>query len=132
MRYLTIEQRESLRNALVSRAAALRGEIANSLRRSRHAGSLNLAARLEQEAERQLSGLEGLENEIEDADVANELRQLRRVNDALVRLRSPEYGVCADCEDDIPFARLREDPFTLYCVHCQQRRDLAPFVPNEL
>ena len=132
MRYLTIEQRDSLRNALTSRAATLRGQIASNLRGTRRSSCASLASRLEAEAERELSELEGLEAEIDGVDVEQEMRQLRRVQETLTRLRSPEYGICADCEEDIPFARLREDPYSNVCLHCQQRRDLAQFVPNEL
>ncbi len=132
MRYLTIEQRESLRDTLTSRAALLRGEIATNLRRSRRSSCAHLASRFEENPDPMLEALEGLEREIDDADVEQEMRQLRRVRDTLARLRSPEYGICQDCEGDIPFARLREDPFTTFCVACQQRRDLAPFVPHDM
>ena len=130
MRYLTIEQRDSLRNALTGRAVALRGQIASNLRSSRR--SSNLTSRFEADAERELDDLDRLESEIAGSDVQQEVKQLRRVHETLTRLRSPDYGICADCEEDIPFARLREDPFASVCLHCQQRRDLAQFVPNEL
>jgi DnaK suppressor protein len=132
MRYLTIEQRDSLRNALTSRAAALRGQIANNLRSTRRSSCASLASRFETDFERELEELDGLEAEIDGADVEQEVRQLRRVHETLTRLRSPDYGICADCEEDIPFARLREDPYASLCLHCQQRRDLAQFIPNEL
>ncbi|OGA29690.1 MAG: hypothetical protein A3I01_17090 [Betaproteobacteria bacterium RIFCSPLOWO2_02_FULL_65_24] len=132
MRYLTIEQRESLRDTLRSRAALLRGEIATNLRRSRRSSCVHLASRFEQDLDPALEALEGLEREIDDADVAHEMRQLRRVRDALARLRSSEYGICVDCEGDVPFARLRDDPFTTLCLQCQQRRDLVQFVPHDM
>lgn len=132
MRYLTIEQRDSLRHTLVSRAANLRGQIVTNLRDTRRPGCAPLASRFETDAERELSELDGLESEIEGADVEQEIRQLRRVHDTLLRLRTPDYGVCIECEEDIPFARLRDDPYTTVCLHCQQRKDLAQFVPNEL
>jgi RNA polymerase-binding transcription factor DksA len=132
MRYLTIEQRDSLRNALTSRAATLRGQIASNLRGTRHSSTASLASRLESDAERELAELDGLESEIDGADVAQEMGQLRRVHETLTRLRSPDYGICADCDEDIPYTRLRDDPYTSVCKHCQQRRDLAQFVPNEM
>jgi len=132
MRYLTIEQRESLRDALASHAALLRGEIASNLRRSRRPSCGTLARRIEEDGEAELSALDGLETEIDGTEVHQEMRQLRRVRDALARLRSPDYGICADCEGDIPFSRLKDDPFLTLCLHCQQRRDLAQFIPNEM
>jgi DnaK suppressor protein len=132
MLYLTIEQRETLREALSSRAALLRGEIASNLRRSRRASCGTLARRIEEDGEAELSALDGLESEIDGPEVHQEMRQLRKVRDALARLRSPDYGTCADCEGDIAFARLKNDPFVTLCLQCQQRRDLAQFIPNEM
>ena len=132
MRYLTIEQRESLRDALHGRAALLRGEITNQLRRSRRPACGWLAQRIEEDPARTLHALEGLEAEIDGAEVQQEMRQLRTVQDTLTRLRSHHYGVCGDCEGDIPFSRLRDDPFATLCRPCQQRRDLAVFIPNEM
>ena len=115
MRYLTIEQRESLRNVLNQRALALRGNIASSLRGSRDPGCGSLARRIEENFERELDALEGLESEIDGAEVHQEIRQLRRVKDALARLRSPVYGICSDCEGDIPFTRLMAFPRSVVC-----------------
>jgi len=39
----------------------------------------------------------------------------------LGRLRTPEYGVCATCGADIPYARLLEFPAALYCAACQPK-----------
>jgi len=120
MRYFTIEQRESLRNALTHRAMALRGEIANNLRKARV--STRTAWRVDD--------LEDLETG--DALLQEDIQQLKSVKETLVRLRSPDYGICTECECDIPFARLRDDPFANLCRQCQQRNDLAQFVPNEM
>lgn len=37
---------------------------------------------------------------------------------ALSRLREPDYGVCIECGQDIPFARLAADPSALHCQAC--------------
>jgi RNA polymerase-binding transcription factor DksA len=132
MRYLTIEQRESLRDALIGRAALLREEITTNLHRARRPGSRSLAQRIEQYGDRELDALDGLESEIEGSELRHEVQLLRRVKETLTKLRSPQYGICSDCEGDIPFSRLRDDPFATLCRHCQQRADLAPFVPNEM
>jgi DnaK suppressor protein len=55
-------------------------------------------------------------------------RDRRRVQDiraALARLDSGEYGVCDECGEDIPFARLRARPMTTLCVECQSRAELG-------
>ena len=50
------------------------------------------------------------------------------VSAALARLRDTEtghYGVCTDCEADIPFDRLKVEPWALRCVACESAREGA-------
>ena len=39
----------------------------------------------------------------------------------LERIHTPEYGVCAACGADIPYARLLEFPAARYCAGCQPK-----------
>jgi len=48
-----------------------------------------------------------------------EREKLRQIDDALVRIEDGEYGVCEECEEDIPLGRLKVMPFARYCVRCQ-------------
>jgi RNA polymerase-binding transcription factor DksA len=41
-----------------------------------------------------------------------------RLQDALDRLHTPDYGVCIECGKDIAFARLQADPAALHCHSC--------------
>jgi len=51
--------------------------------------------------------------------------RLATVEAALERLVEGRYGICEDCEDQIPSERLRAVPTTVYCVDCQNRREKA-------
>lgn len=56
--------------------------------------------------------------------LARDLREaqaLRAVNLALERIRAGTYGICVDCGEEIPVARLRVEPEAERCVACQQR-----------
>ena len=44
--------------------------------------------------------------------------RLKLIEAALERLADGEYGVCVDCGEDIPAARLAIDPATARCVDC--------------
>jgi DnaK suppressor protein len=44
---------------------------------------------------------------------------LRRVELALQRIDSAEYGYCLQCEESIAFARLQAQPFASLCLDCQ-------------
>jgi DnaK suppressor protein len=131
MRYLTIEQRELLRDSLSSRAARLRSDIGNMLRCSRRPACGSLARRMEEALDTDVETLEAVAAEIDNPQARQEVRHLQIVSEALARLRSPDYGLCADCGGDIPFVFLKDEPLTTLCRQCRQRRELAPFVPNE-
>src|SRR5579875_3673029 len=47
------------------------------------------------------------------------------VEDALERLREGRYGICEECEEEIPVERLTAMPSTVLCVDCQRKREAA-------
>jgi RNA polymerase-binding transcription factor DksA len=47
-----------------------------------------------------------------------------RMQSALARLHTAEFGVCAGCGQDIPYARLADDPAATLCRGCQEDRAL--------
>ena len=49
--------------------------------------------------------------------------ELRLIDEALERVEHGNYGICADCGEAIPLARLNSVPFTLYCVKCEETHD---------
>jgi DnaK suppressor protein len=120
MRYLTIEQRESLQRQLGDRAAALRDEIAAALRRSGSPEAVGLANHLEEIDDEAVADLE---SSIEVAEIERDLGELRRTQAALRLLHTPDYGICADCGADIPYSRLNVQPIATRCVACQTKAE---------
>ncbi len=53
------------------------------------------------------------------------LRQKRRLQAALDRLRGGEFGVCCQCGDPIALERLQAEPAAPFCMRCQQQIDSA-------
>ena len=51
---------------------------------------------------------------------ASRRRAILKIDEALLRLNSGEYGICVECGDDIPEKRLLAYPFALRCVDCQE------------
>jgi DnaK suppressor protein len=98
MHYFTIEQRERLQHLLEARATQLRDEIDGDVRADLNA-------------------------EPEAAALAQDVTELRGVEAALARLHEPEFGVCTDCEVQIPYARLLANPVATRCVACQARAE---------
>jgi DnaK suppressor protein len=48
-----------------------------------------------------------------------EREKLANIDEALIRLEEGEYGVCEECEEEIPLGRLKVLPFARYCVKCK-------------
>ena len=97
-RYLTIQQRETLQRLLNERAAALREEIGDD-----RMADLN--------AEPEVAALE------------RDVIELREIEAAQRRVHEPDFGLCVECDADIPFARLEANPSAKRCVACQARAE---------
>jgi DnaK suppressor protein len=50
-----------------------------------------------------------------------DMKLLREISDALVRIEQGTYGVCLECEEPISAKRLEALPWARYCVSCQER-----------
>jgi RNA polymerase-binding transcription factor DksA len=65
----------------------------------------------------------------------NQRRELQQIDAALDRLEEHRYGVCVDCELEIPYDRLTALPYSLRCAECAQSREaghLAAHPPPSL
>jgi DnaK suppressor protein len=49
-------------------------------------------------------------------------QQLKRVEESLEQIDKVdgEYGVCIDCEEEIPFERLAAAPYVKRCIECKK------------
>lgn len=59
------------------------------------------------------------DRELDQARGEHLLAELRSIDDALMRLKTPGYGRCVDCAAVIPFDRLQRLPQALRCLDCQ-------------
>ncbi len=67
----------------------------------------------------------GLDRELGSARVDQLTQALRQIDNALARHAEGRYGRCVACDTEIPEARLRSLPFTLYCRDCQEAAEAA-------
>lgn len=109
-------QKRALERGMRERLAALRREIAQALRQSGRPEVSSIANHLEETDDEAVADLE---NAIEIAAIERDVVELRELEAALARLKSPEYGICAGCGAPIPFARLEVQPAARRCVRCQ-------------
>ena len=121
MEHLTVGQRALLQSELERRQKLLDSRLAEhhgGLSRVEHAREV-----LEQDGDDapQRAG----DREVDMALSDLELRELGAVSQALTRMRDGRYGICAGCAAEIPFDRLKAEPWALRCVPCETRHEEA-------
>jgi len=52
-----------------------------------------------------------------------ERKLLRKIDEALDRIKRGEYGICENCGGDIGIKRLRARPVTTLCIDCKSEQE---------
>ncbi len=112
---LTPGQHALLEGVLLQRQRSLEQELQ---------AQLGTQGRVEHAREQLLQDADGeqahaTDRELDLARSDANLDALRLVNEALQRLRSPDFGLCSDCGEAIAFDRLKAKPEALRCITCQ-------------
>lgn len=55
--------------------------------------------------------------------LANEEQMLNEISAALERIDAGKFGQCEECRADIAKPRLKELPYTRFCVECARKMD---------
>jgi DnaK suppressor protein len=66
-------------------------------------------------------GTETLEQELDETTLMILEEELRQVQIARERLEEGKYGICVDCGEEIPAARLEAVPEAVRCIKDQER-----------
>lgn len=99
-----------------ARLDARRQEL-NELTESHHDAARPV--QLDQSRVGRLSRMDALQaQEMAAATERRRQRELDRIDAALERITSGEYGFCARCGEDIGLERLASDPTTPLCISC--------------
>ena len=106
-----------VKSRLYERAAQLRGEIQSTLERSADETHVRIA---EQARDAEDDSFSNLIVDLNLAEIDRDADELRRIDGALARLSEGSYGLCEDCGQRIPEARLQAEPTALRCVQCQE------------
>jgi DnaK suppressor protein len=48
-----------------------------------------------------------------------EREKIHSIDESLLRIDEGDYGICEECDEDIPLGRLKAMPFTRHCVKCK-------------
>jgi DnaK suppressor protein len=71
-----------------------------------------------------LSRMEAIsEKSVNERALRNAENKLLRLEEALHRIKKDEYGVCLNCEEPIPKARLKVLPEASICLNCAKANE---------
>ena len=101
---------------LVKRRDALRKALAGDL-------SLLKELRAQTSGDMVDAALDSVQDEISSQLAEVESRELTRIEYALERMRTGQFGVCEGCNTGIPMARLNALPYATYCIKCQREAE---------
>jgi DnaK suppressor protein len=106
----------SMRQILIMRRDALRKALA---------GDLSLLKELRAQAAGDVvdAALDSAQDEISSQLAEVESRELASIENALVRMRDGQFGVCEGCSCTIPMARLNALPYATLCIDCQRESE---------
>jgi DnaK suppressor protein len=111
--------------ALTPDLDAFRARLREEERDLRDAGERSAAERapvqLDQQSVGRLSRMDALQVQaMAKAEQKRRQSRLRRVEMALARIESGDFGYCAQCDEDIKSKRLEADPTVPLCIKCAQ------------
>ena len=106
----------NLRQVLIKRRDALRKALA---------GDLSLLKELKAQTSGDVidAALDSVQDEISSQLAEVESRELARIETALERIRTGQYGICDGCGCNIPMARLSALPYATACIKCQREAE---------
>ncbi|MDA3919502.1 MAG: TraR/DksA C4-type zinc finger protein [Salinisphaera sp.] len=82
------------------------------------------AVELDQTRQGRLSRMDAMQSQAMNQAARGRARQqLSRIAATRKRLDSADFGICPDCDEPIPAARLRHDPTALRCLDCTAARE---------
>ena len=105
-----------MRQTLMMRRDALRTALA---------GDLSLLKELRAQSSSDVidAALDSAQDEICSQLAEVESRELSSIENALLRMRDGQYGVCEACSCNIPMARLHALPYATLCIDCQREAE---------
>ena len=112
---LSAAQLDELKNLLLTRRKALKGEMAQNLA---NLAPAELSGSVSQD---ESARLKNQTREVDAALTSLDAADLARIDRALEAMDEGTYGLCDECGCHIPFERLKIEPMTQHCVDCKSK-----------
>ena len=110
---LETEKREKLNDHIKKKIDGLKEDIKSYKRLTQPISPDNAIGRL--------TRMEAINSKsINEAALNKAKRTLSKMERALIRIKDPDFGLCRECEEPIPLARLMIVPESDLCVRCAE------------
>ncbi len=124
--YLTTGQRAWIQSLLEARQAELDQRLSNQLGGSSRVEHTREVLLADSDDLGEREGARQLDMTLSD----RELREVGEVSAALRRVNEPGFGLCSSCGQEIPFDRLKVEPWALRCIGCEEQQERAARGPR--
>lgn len=111
MEYLTREQLAHLQQLLNDRERALRADMQREI--AQKDDFRDVASEAPDSGD---SSFASLSLDLENAAVSRDVAELRAIEGARARMENGTYGICVECETEIPYERLLVQPTAERCL----------------
>ena len=125
---LTRKQLEEFEDLIRQRRRELVTELLEDVARARDETFADVAGSVTDPGDEAIADLL---SDLDNAEVARDMRTVRDLDAAFARIADGSYGICADCGDDIGLQRLRAYPTAMRCIKCQEVYEKTYAHPGE-
>ncbi len=116
MTKLAEKQISHLAKILADREVVLQAEIREEL--AANSDYASLAGSVTDRADEAVADLLA---DLGNANVSRDIRELRDIDEAKIRIKTGDYGVCRECGNGIRYERLIAAPAAIRCESCQRQ-----------
>jgi len=114
---MKIEKRQKLRKQIIEKIADLKENIQSFELLTKPISPDSAIGRL--------TRMEAINSKsINEAALNKSKLLLSKLEHALIMIDDPDFGLCRECEEPIPYARLMAIPETELCVQCAENNNL--------
>lgn len=115
MKPLTVEKLDHLKNLLDQRENVLRNDIRREV--NLQDDYADVASEVPDPGD---SSFANLSVDLGNAAVTRDLKELRAIQSARLRIEQETYGICIECGYEIPYERMEAQPMAERCAPCQE------------
>lgn len=113
---MEIEKREKLKNHINEKIESVKLDIQSYQKLTQPISPDNAIGRL--------TRMDAINSKsINEAALSNAKQTLSKMERALAMIDDPDFGLCRECEEQIPFARLMIMPESDLCVQCAEEME---------